>query len=173
MGSYYPHTPEDISEMLAVIGAENIEELYSDVPKDLSAGELNLAEGASEREVEERLNALAGKNTVYRSVMRGGGAYRHYIPAIVDEVAAKSSFLTAYTPYQAEMSQGVLQSIFEYQTYIARITGMEASNASMYSGATAAAEAVMQNVKGGKSVFSATSSGNAYELLVVVDQQLL
>ena len=152
MGSYYPHTPEDISEMLAVIGAENIEELYSDVPKDLSAGELNLAEGASEREVEERLNALAGKNTVYRSVMRGGGAYRHYIPAIVDEVAAKSSFLTAYTPYQAEMSQGVLQSIFEYQTYIARITGMEASNASMYSGATAAAEAVMQNVKGGKSV---------------------
>ena len=74
MGSYYPHTPEDISEMLAVIGAENIEELYSDVPKDLSTGELNLSEGASERKVEERLNALAGKNIVYRSVMRGGGA---------------------------------------------------------------------------------------------------
>ena len=101
---------------------------------------------------EEKLEALASKNRRYSSVMRGAGAYRHYIPKIVDEVASKSSFLTAYTPYQAEMSQGVLQSIFEYQTYIARLTGMEAANASMYSGATAAAEAVMQCVKSGKTV---------------------
>ena len=152
MSVYYPHTSEDEAEMLARIGAAGVDELYSDVPQSLRAGELNLPSGMSESEAEEKLEALASKNRRYSSVMRGAGAYRHYIPKIVDEVASKSSFLTAYTPYQAEMSQGVLQSIFEYQTYIARLTGMEAANASMYSGATAAAEAVMQCVKSGKTV---------------------
>lgn len=156
MGRYYPHTSEDVSEMLKFIGAESVDALYSDVPETMFAGGLNIPEGLSERAAEDKLAAMAAKNTVYRSVMRGAGSYCHYIPHIVDEVAAKSSFLTAYTPYQAEMSQGVLQSIFEYQTYMARITGMEAANASMYSGATAAAEAVIQNVKSGQSVLVAS-----------------
>ena len=109
MSVYYPHTSEDEAEMLARIGAAGVDELYSDVPQSLRAGELNLPSGMSESEVEEKLEALASKNRRYSSVMRGAGAYRHYIPKIVDEVASKSSFLTAYTPYQAEMSQGVLQ----------------------------------------------------------------
>ena len=103
---------------------------------------LDLPEGLSEWEVSERMAALAGKNRVFRSVFRGAGAYRHYIPAIVKTVTSKEEFLTAYTPYQAEISQGVLQSIFEYQTQLCELTGMDVSNASVYDGAVAAAEAV-------------------------------
>ena len=102
---------------------------------------LNLPAGKSELEVRREMEALAAKNKVYATVLRGAGAYDHYIPSIVKYIPAKEEFLTAYTPYQAEMSQGILQSIFEYQTMICDLTGMDVSNASVYDGATAAAEA--------------------------------
>ena len=166
MGVYYPHTPSDVAEMLKVVGAPDIEALYRDVDPALKCAKLNLAPGKSECEVRAELKKLAAENRVYSSVMRGAGAYRHYIPDAVNEVASKSSFLTAYTPYQAEMAQGVLQAIFEYQTYIARITGMEVANASMYSGATAAAEAVIQSVKsGGKLIVARSVRPDTLEVL--------
>ena len=95
----------------------------------------------SELEVGRALQAMAAKNQVFSTILRGAGAYDHYIPSIVKYIPAKEEFLTAYTPYQAEMSQGLLQSIFEYQTMICQLTGMDVSNASVYDGATAAAEA--------------------------------
>lgn len=95
----------------------------------------------SELEVSRTMTAMAARNIAYSAVLRGAGAYDHYIPSLVKYVPAKEEFLTAYTPYQAEMSQGILQSIFEYQTMICQLTGMDVSNASVYDGATAAAEA--------------------------------
>ena len=102
---------------------------------------LNLPDGMSELEVRQKMTAMAAKNKVFPTVLRGAGAYDHYIPSIVKYIPAKEEFLTAYTPYQAEMSQGILQTIFEYQTDICELTGMDVSNASVYDGATAAAEA--------------------------------
>ncbi|MDL2234458.1 aminomethyl-transferring glycine dehydrogenase subunit GcvPA [Ruminococcaceae bacterium OttesenSCG-928-L11] len=142
MGSYVPVTDAQRREMLAAIGVDALGKLYEVVPEELRVKEPSLPAGKSELEVDRMMAALAGKNKVYASVFRGAGAYRHYIPATVKAVVGKETFVTAYTPYQAEISQGILQSIFEYQTMIAMLTGMEASNASVYDGATAAAEAV-------------------------------
>ena len=143
MGSYIPHTEKDREEMLEKIGISSLDDLYSAVPEELRVRDgLPIPEGMSEMEARKAVEKLSSENTVYPEVYRGAGAYRHYIPAIVDEVAAKESFLTAYTPYQAEISQGVLQSIFEYQTDICMITGMDVSNAGVYDGAEAAAEGV-------------------------------
>ena len=128
--------------MLQAIGLTSTDQLFDVVPEAVRVKNLDLPEGLSEWEVSERMAALAGKNRVFRSVFRGAGAYRHYIPAIVKTVTSKEEFLTAYTPYQAEISQGVLQSIFEYQTQLCELTGMDVSNASVYDGAVAAAEAV-------------------------------
>lgn len=141
MGGYVPATERDRAEMLSVIGASSVDDLFSAVPASIRVASLNLPEGMSELETDAKLRALAGKNRVFPSVFRGAGAYKHYIPAIVKSVTSKEEFLTAYTPYQAEISQGVLQSIFEYQSMICRLTGMDVSNASVYDGATAAAEA--------------------------------
>ena len=142
MGSYVPSTEEQRREMLKAIGLNDYRELYRDVPENMILNRpLDLPEGKSEMEVRNAMAELAAKNTVYKTVLRGAGAYDHYIPSIVKYIPAKEEFLTAYTPYQAEISQGVLQSIFEYQTMIAELTGMDASNASVYDGATAAAEA--------------------------------
>lgn len=128
--------------MLAALGMGDWKELYRDVPAELLLDRpLDIPEGMSEIEVSRAVSAMAAKNTVFPTILRGAGAYDHYIPSIVKSVASKEEFLTAYTPYQAEMSQGVLQSIFEYQTMICELTGMEAANASVYDGATAAAEA--------------------------------
>ena len=102
---------------------------------------MRIPQGMSELEVIRKVREMAGKNHVFSTVLRGAGAYDHYIPSIVKYIPAKEEFLTAYTPYQAEMSQGILQSIFEYQTMICELTGMDVSNASVYDGATAAAEA--------------------------------
>lgn len=102
---------------------------------------LNIPEGMSELEVIRKMEGIASKNKVYKTILRGAGAYDHFIPAVVKSIPGKEEFLTAYTPYQAEMSQGVLQSIFEYQTMICELTGMDVSNASVYDGASAAAEA--------------------------------
>ena len=142
MGSFVPSTEEQRREMLRAIGLKDYRDLYRDVPESMILNRpLNLPEGKSELEVYEAMSALAAKNTVFKTVLRGAGAYDHYIPSIVKYIPAKEEFLTAYTPYQAEISQGVLQSIFEYQTMIAELLGMDASNASVYDGATAAAEA--------------------------------
>ena len=140
--SYIPSTPEQRQAMLAAVGVGSYRELYADVPETvLLQKPLDLPEGMSELEVSRVVSAMAAKNRVFDTVLRGAGAYDHYIPAIVKSIPAKEEFLTAYTPYQAEMSQGVLQSIFEYQTMICELTGMDVSNASVYDGATAAAEA--------------------------------
>ena len=143
MGSYVPSTLQERQEMLESIGLSSIDQLFSHIPDELKLkGELNLPSGMSELEVSSAMKKSAAKNVVFGSIFRGAGAYDHYIPSIVKSVTGKEEFLTAYTPYQAEISQGVLQSIFEYQTMICELTGMDVSNASVYDGATAAAEAV-------------------------------
>ena len=143
MGSYIPATFEERQAMLAELGLSSIDELFASVPEGVRVKELALPEGMSEMEVARTVGAMAEKNVRFRSVFRGAGAYRHYIPAIVKTVTGREEFVTAYTPYQAEISQGVLQSIFEYQTQICELTGMDVSNASVYDGAVAAAEAVL------------------------------
>ena len=142
MATYVPGTRQEEQAMLEACGLRNAEDLYADVPESVRLrAPLNLPEGMAEMGVRREMERLAAKNTVFPHVFRGAGAYRHMIPAIVDTVTGHESFRTAYTPYQAEISQGVLQSIFEFQTDICELTGMEAANASVYDGATAAAEA--------------------------------
>ena len=142
MASYIPSTPAEREEMLRVVGVSDYRELYKDVPAEMYLDRpLNIPEGMSELEVSRAVSEMAAKNHVFSTVLRGAGAYDHYIPSIVKYIPAKEEFLTAYTPYQAEMSQGILQSIFEYQTMICELTGMDVSNDSVYDGATAAAEA--------------------------------
>lgn len=142
MGSYLPSTAEERRAMLDAVGLASVREMYADVPESVYLKDkLGLPQGLSEMEVLREIEALAEKNHRYRTVLRGAGAYRHYIPAIVKSVTSKEEFVTAYTPYQAEISQGILQSIFEYQTMICEMTGMDVSNASVYDGASACAEA--------------------------------
>lgn len=141
MGNYIPSTEKQRAEMLAAVGVSSIDQLYRDIPASISLKGLDLPDGISEQQVIAEMKALAQKNKVFSAIFRGAGAYNHYIPSIVKRVTAKEEFVTAYTPYQAEISQGLLQSIFEYQTMICELTGMEVSNASVYDGATAAAEA--------------------------------
>ncbi|MBP5280487.1 MAG: aminomethyl-transferring glycine dehydrogenase subunit GcvPA [Erysipelotrichaceae bacterium] len=147
MGRYIPETLNEQEAMLKDIGYKSIDDLYSMVPESVRLKQLNIPEGRSEMEVLEELKNIADKNTVFRSVFRGAGVYKHHIPAIVKTVTSKEEFLTAYTPYQAEISQGVLQSIFEYQTQICELTGLDVSNASVYDGAVAAAEAVFMTLE--------------------------
>ena len=143
MGYYVPSTLKERQEMLESIGLSSIDQLFSHIPDELKLkGELNLPSGMSELEVSSAMKKIAAKNVVFGSIFRGAGAYDHYIPSIVKSVTGTEAFLTSYTPYQAEISQGVLQSIFEYQTMICELTGMDVSNASVYDGASAAAEAV-------------------------------
>lgn len=144
MGGYLPSTEQERKEMLQTIGYQNIDDLFCDVPSGvLLKTSLNIPKGLSEMEVRSKLSAIAAQNESFPIVMRGAGAYDHYIPAIVASVTSKEEFSTTYTPYQAELSQGILQSIFEFQTMICELTGMDVSNASMYDGASSAAEAAM------------------------------
>ncbi|CRZ33612.1 glycine dehydrogenase subunit 1 [Herbinix hemicellulosilytica] len=146
MGTYVPNTKEEQQAMLKAIGLNNMDELFDVIPKEVRIkAPLDIPGGMSEMEVARKIKNIAGKNKVFQTVFRGCGAYRHYIPAIVKQVTSKEEFITAYTPYQAEISQGILQSIFEYQTMICELTGMDVSNASVYDGATAAAEAVIMS----------------------------
>ncbi len=128
--------------MLQTVGVQTTDDLFAVVPSALKIKQLQLPGGKSELEVSQIMREMAGKNRVFSAIFQGAGAYHHYIPAIVKSITAKESFLTAYTPYQAEISQGILQSIFEYQTMICELTGMDVSNASIYDGASAAAEAM-------------------------------
>ena len=142
MGSYIPSTREERLDMLHSIGMQSFDELYADIPQSLRLKDgLSLPVGLSEMEVARKIEEISAKNTRFSHIFRGAGSYYHYIPAIVKQVTSKEEFVTAYTPYQAEISQGLLQSIFEYQTMICELTGMDVSNASVYDGATAAAEA--------------------------------
>ncbi len=154
MGSYIPTTPSQREVMFAAVGVISAEQLYDSVPASirLAPGALKLPQGLSELELVSKMQKIADKNTVFPAVFRGAGAYKHFIPAVVSRVAAKEAFVTAYTPYQPEISQGVLQSIFEYQTMIAELTGMDVSNASVYDGAVAAAEAMAMCREKGRTI---------------------
>jgi glycine dehydrogenase subunit 1 len=146
--TYVPHTDADRAEMLAAIGMERVEDLFHDVPAACRFPELKLPEPLSEMEIMAELQAMAEENldTGHFSCFLGAGAYDHYVPRIVDHVISRSEFYTAYTPYQPEISQGTLQSIFEYQSMICALTGMDAANASHYDGATSTAEAVIMAI---------------------------
>lgn len=143
--SYLPHTDDDRRAMLETIGVEGIEDLFRGLPERLRFPRLDLPEPMSELEIERELAELADRNThAGRSpCFLGAGTYRHYIPATVDSVLQRSEFSTSYTPYQPELSQGMLQATFEYQSMICALTGMDVSTASHYDGATALAEAVL------------------------------
>lgn len=144
MGTYVPNTKEEQLKMLNAIGLNSMDELFEAIPEQVKLNfPLDIPKGMSEMEVSGRMRSIAAKNKVFSTIFRGCGAYRHYIPAIVKQVISKEEFMTAYTPYQAEISQGILQSIFEFQTMICELTGMQVSNASVYDGASAAAEAVI------------------------------
>ena len=141
--SYFPHTAADIGEMLKRIGVDGLDDLYADVPRSvIFDGDYDLPDAMSEMEVRRRFEELDRKSR-HLTIMAGGGAYDHYAPAVVPALTSRSEYLTAYTPYQAEISQGTLRYIFEFQSMIATLTGMDCANASMYDGATAAAEAMM------------------------------
>jgi glycine dehydrogenase subunit 1 len=140
---YISNTGDDIRAMLDCIGVESLDDLFSDIPPELRFhGRLNLPESLSGIELDAHLRQLAQKN-ILRESFTGAGSYRHYIPAVVDHLSSRSEFYTAYTPYQPEVSQGTLTAIFEYQTMICRLTGMDVSNAGLYDGATSLAESVL------------------------------
>ena len=143
---YFPHTEEDIRAMLDKIGVEKLDDLYSDVPaKFLHKGAYALPQAKSEQEIRAWFETLDGMNARLK-VFAGAGAYDHYTPSVIPYLTARSEFLTAYTPYQCEISQGTLRYIFEYQSMICALTGMDVSNASLYDGPTAAAEAMKMAV---------------------------
>lgn len=140
---YFPHTEEDIRQMLEVIGVKSLDDLYAEVPEELKLGrDLDLPEGKSEAEIRRIFAGLSAQNR-HLVCFAGAGSYDHYTPSLVPYITSRSEFSTSYTPYQAEISQGTLAYIFEYQTMMARLTGLDVSNASMYDGATATAEAMM------------------------------
>ena len=143
--SYFPLSQEDRKVMLEEIGVKNFEELISSIPQELRNPSINLPSPLSELALRKEVTALAGRNRSTDDILSfiGGGAYEHYIPAVVNHVISRSEFYTAYTPYQAEASQGMLQSIYEYQTMMCMLTGMDVSNASHYDGATSMAEAAL------------------------------
>ncbi len=158
---YLPHTDAERREMLSAIGVPSIEALFADVPAAVRMNGLpDLPRGMSEMAVERRLSAMAARNVTAGSVpfFAGCGAYRHHVPASVDHIIQRSEFMTSYTPYQPEIAQGTLHYLFEFQTQVALLTGMEVANASMYDGSTAAAEAVLMAhrvTKRGKALVSA------------------
>ncbi|MBQ6302357.1 MAG: aminomethyl-transferring glycine dehydrogenase subunit GcvPA [Bacteroidales bacterium] len=143
---YFPHTGDDVRKMLDRVGAGSIDDLYSDVPQDvIYKGEYDLPDAMSEQEVRDFFESLDDKDSKLK-VFVGQGSYDHYTPSVIPYITSRSEFLTAYTPYQAEISQGTLRYIFEYQSMICALTGLDVSNASMYDGPTAAAEAVRMSL---------------------------
>ena len=147
---YLPHTSEDIASMLQAVGVDDLEGLFSTVPEDCRCkGDLNLPEAMTEWELNEHMQALSDSMAVspeYK-VFMGAGSYEHFIPASVLYLLSRSEFVTSYTPYQPEMSQGTLQAIYEYQTLAAQLLGMEIATASHYDGATALAESLLMAIR--------------------------
>ena len=145
--NYLPHTKEDEAAMLEAIGVKNIDALFEHIPESLRIKGLNLDEGQNELEILRLFNTLACRNKTDLNSFLGGGFYDHHIPSAIDAIANRSEFYTAYTPYQPEASQGTLQALFEYQTAICRLTDLEVTNASLYDGGTALAEAVLMALR--------------------------
>jgi glycine dehydrogenase (decarboxylating) alpha subunit (EC 1.4.4.2) len=145
--SYIPHTKEQLESMLAVIGVKSIDDLFRDIGPELRPRSFAIPEGKSEFEVIEHFKRLASRNATHLTSFLGAGFYDHYIPAAVDALSGRAEFYTAYTPYQPECSQGWLQAIFEYQSVICELTGLDAANASLYDGGTALYEAAMMAVR--------------------------
>jgi len=161
--TYLPHTDDERARMLEAIGVKAIEDLFHDVPADMRFPRLNLPDACTEMELEWEMQALAARNAEVdgRACFLGAGTYHHYRPPIVDYVLRRGEFATYYTPYQPEISQGMLQAMFEYQSMICRLTAMEVSNASHYDGATSLAEAVLLalDAAGGKRTKIVLSGG--------------
>jgi len=141
--AYSPHTPADRERMLAAVGVASVDDLFADIPAGVRASSFSVPPPLSEQEVRAELSRLAGRNRIAEVSFLGAGAYRHLVPSVVGEVIGRSEFSTAYTPYQPEVSQGTLQSIYEFQSLICELTGMEVATASHYDGATATAEAAL------------------------------
>ncbi len=150
MFKYFPHTPSDLQAMLQKVGVGSMDDLYAEVPEQIRfRGDYQLPEEMSELEVRQLFEQL-GRQNRQLTCFAGAGVYDHYTPAVIPQLLSRSELLTSYTPYQAEISQGTLHYIFEYQSMMAELTGMDISNASMYDGSTATAEAVMMAVAAGK-----------------------
>lgn len=147
MAGFTPHTQKETQEMLSAIGVSSVQELFKAIPKELSPKTFNLPAGMTEYEAMQSMSSLAAKNDVSKALFAGGGYYDHFIPAAVDAISGRVEFYTAYTPYQPEASQGTLQAIFEYQTMVAKLTGMDFANASLYDGSTALYEAIAVAVR--------------------------
>src|SRR5258708_32812430 len=148
--AFIPHTSDDIARMLEVIGVRSIEDLFDEIPAELRAGTLNVPAPLSEMEIGRLMTERAATDGRPLNFI-GAGAYEHHIPAPVWAIATRGEFYSAYTPYQAEASQGTLQLIYEYQSMICALTGMEVSNASLYDGASALAEACLMAVRSHRS----------------------
>ena len=150
--TYLPHTDADLQSMLRAIGVDSIEELFHDISERFRFPDLDLPKAISELEAMEELDEISDYNltTAHAAIFLGAGAYNHYIPSVIDHILRRGEFFSAYTPYQPEVSQGTLQSIFEYQSMICGLTGMDVSNASHYDGATALAEATIMAINIGR-----------------------
>jgi len=144
---YTPHTQNEIKQMLDVIGLEEESQLFDQVPSNLRVSSLDIEDGVDEFTTFEKFKALSSRNVTDKVMFLGGGYYDHIVPSAVDALAERSEFYTAYTPYQAEASQGTLQVLYEYQSLVCKLTGMDVSNASMYDGATALAESALMAVR--------------------------
>ena len=144
---YVPHTPSQVRDMLEVIGASSMRDLFAEIPPDLAPKSFDLPGGLSEMDTRSHLERLSGLNHTNFTSFLGAGFYDHYVPSAVSRLTGRGEFYTAYTPYQPEASQGTLQAIFEYQTAVTRLMGMECANASVYDGGTAIYEAVMMAVR--------------------------
>lgn len=145
--AYSPHTAEDREHMLARIGVDDVDALFDDIPVELRCGGLDIAEGESEQVLAGRMRRLAARNRGDLASFLGAGVYSHYVPAIVDQLLLRGEFLTAYTPYQPEISQGTLQGVYEYQSLIAELTGLDVVSASHYDGASATTEAALMAIR--------------------------
>ena len=144
---YIPHTQDELDAMLKRVGVPSLDALFADIPASMRPKSFNMSEGLSESEVCAHMEALAAKNVYTHISFLGAGFYDHFIPAPVDALTSRGEFLTAYTPYQAEASQGTLQAIFEYQTAVARLLDMDVANASVYDGGVALCEAAMMALR--------------------------
>src|SRR5437660_12394656 len=157
---YLPKSPSDREQMLQDIGVKSIDDLFAQIPAETRVqGDLQLPRAMAESEIIAWFRGRAAENGDHYTNFLGAGAYRHYRPVVIDSLVSRGEFFTAYTPYQPEIAQGTLQAIFEFQTMICELTGMEVANASMYDGSTGAAEAIMMAVRvtGRKSALVARS----------------
>ncbi len=165
---YVPASREEERRLFAAVGQSGEDGLFAGIPGEVRLTRpLDIEGGMDEIALMRELSALAGKNTVYSDVFMGAGAYRHFIPAAVDAICSRGEFVTAYTPYQSEMSQGILQNIFEYQTMICELTGLDVSNASVYDGAAAAGEGCRMAVERGKTKALISGAANPQYIDVI------